>query len=266
MKCIICSSQMSFFFSKSFDTYDLAQVDYWKCQSCGFVISKTHADLSDSDWKKLNYKYHNSFLGKNFNTDDPRWINRLNVQAEIIDDLVNLGVLPNTKWLDFASGDGKLSALLKNKYKLTLLNYDKYTPTGDNFLAEKDLTPLGFDFVITTSVFEHIVKRDDYDYIASLITKDGIMGLHTLVREDIPNDPNWFYLLPVHCAFHTNKSMNLLLQQWGYKSSIYNVDARLWLFFKSKSDNIETMIAKANKRALSKPKYLFKNGFMDYWK
>jgi hypothetical protein len=92
------------------------------------------------------------------------------------------------------------------------------------------------------------------------------MGLHTVVCENIPLDPTWFYLLPVHCAFHTNRSMEILLQQWGFKSSLYNIDARLWLFFKSKSNEIEAIIHKANERVASKPKYIFKRGFVNYWK
>ncbi len=257
---------MTFYFSKYFDLYNLGRVDYWRCQTCGFVISKTHAGLSELDWEKLNHEYHSAYLGKDSNADDPRWINRLNTQAEVINDLVDIGILSRNKWLDFASGDGKLSNILKNKYKLTLLNYDRYMPVGENFLTKKDLDSSGFDFVLTTSVFEHIMKRQDYDRIAALVSEDGIMGLHTLVCENIPYDPAWFYLLPVHCAFHTNKSMDLLLHQWRFKSSIYNFDARLWLFLKSKSNEIEAIIDKANERALSKPKYLFKTGFMDYWK
>jgi hypothetical protein len=139
-------------------------------------------------------------------------------------------------------------------------------PIGNNFLTEASLTPQSFDFVLTTSVFEHIIKRQDLDNIAALVTRNGVMGLHTLVCENIPEDPNWFYLLPVHCAFHTNKSMSLLLQQWGFKSSIYNVEARLWLFFRNSSDEIQTMINQANNRENSKPVYIYKHGFVDYWK
>jgi len=257
---------MKFYFSKYFGEYNLEYVDYWQCQFCGFVISKTHLNLSTSDWENLNRDYHNIFLGKDFNADDPLWINRLNAQADIINDLVDIGILPRKRWLDFACGDGKLSTILKDTYGLTLLNYDKYTPVANNVLTENDLALKSFDFVITTSVFEHIMKRQDFDYINSLVTEGGIMGLHTLVAEKIPDDPNWFYLLPVHCTFHTNKSMSLLIRQWGYKASIYNVDARLWLFFKSSSNEIETTIHKANSRDASDPKYLFKKGFMDYWK
>jgi len=245
MECIVCNSSMRFFFSKQFDSFNLEQVDYWKCVSCGFVISRTHAEMSESKWKELNAAYHNAYLGGDSNADDPRWIERLNAQAEVINDQVSLGILPQSRWLDFASGDGKLSTILADKYGLTLLNYDRYVPIGANFLTEQQLDPHGFDFVITTSVFEHMVKRGDYDRVAGFVSPNGIMGVHTMVCEYVPADPNWFYLLPVHCAFHTNRSMSILLNQWGFKSSLYNVQARLWLFFRSIGEEIGIIIEKA---------------------
>ena len=265
MECIICNSSMQFFFSKHFDAFNLAKVDYWKCSSCGFVISRTHAELSASKWEELNTAYHSAYFGGNSNADDPRWTERLNVQAEVIQDQVSLGILPPGKWLDFASGDGKLSAILADRYGLTLLNHDPYMSMGANFLAKRQLDLHGFGFVITTSVFEHMVKREDFNRVAGLVAKDGIMGLHTMVCESVPAEPTWFYLLPVHCAFHTNESMSILMNQWGFKSSLYNVEARLWLFFRSTGEEIGAIATKANERA-GRPKYIFKRGFVDYWK
>ena len=266
MKCIICNVSMEYFFSKNFSAYALNQVDYWNCPNCNFVISKTHAEMAQADWERLNADYHNTFLGLSTNADDPRWISRLQAQTDVLNDLVELGILHRNRWLDFASGDGKLSGFLREQYQLELLNYDRYMPVGENFLTETSLVPQSFDFVLTTSVFEHIIKRRDLDDIAALVTKTGVMGLHTLVCENIPQDPDWFYLLPVHCAFHTNKSMSLLLQQWGFEASIYNVEARLWLFFRSGGSAVQTIIEQANQRAGSRPAYIFKRGFVDYWK
>ena len=113
MNCIICNASMKFYFLKHFGTYNLETVNYWKCGFCGFVLSRTHADLSDRDWEKLNFDYHCTFLGQDGNADDPRWLSRLTKQAEIINDLVEIHVLPRKKWLDFACGDGKLSDILQ---------------------------------------------------------------------------------------------------------------------------------------------------------
>lgn len=64
------------------------------------------------------------------------------------------------------------------------------------------------------------------------------MILYTLVYKRIPADQNWSYFEPpVKCYFHTNKSMSILMDQWGYISSIYFSVAKIWIFFKKESDN-----------------------------
>lgn len=257
---------MVFFFSKNFNAYTLGQVQYWKCRNCGFTISKTHYDLPNEAWQELNFQYHKAYQGKKSNSDDPNWADRLHIQALVLSDLTDIGLLGrSTRWLDFGCGDGKLSSFLKESYGIDLLKYDRYMPPQLDFLTDDDLKTGAFDFVLTTSVFEHFTRREDYDFVESLVSNTGTLGLHTFVSESTPNDPSWFYLLPVHCSFFTNKSMRILFEQWGYKASIYNVEARLWLWFKSDPTEIQSIIERANRRS-NAPKYFFKNDFVDYWK
>ncbi len=263
MNCLICDEKMSFFFFKAFENHLLKEVEYHKCCNCGFVYSKTHAMLNEQEWQELNSS-HADYQGTEYNWHDPRWLERLQAQAKILKDCCDLNLLPiDGKWLDYACGDGKLSDLLRGQQEL--LKYDKFMSKSDGYLNDEEINSQQFDFVITTSVFEHFTKRKDFDFVHSLVADDGVMGLHTLVREDVPNDPEWFYLSPTHCAFHTNKSMSLLLEQWGYVESIYNVEARLWLFFKLNSKNVEQIVEMANTR-IDKPTYIYKKGFVDYWK
>ena len=264
MSCLICNQPTQYFFHKNFDNYSLlGRVDYHKCSNCGFVHSETHRLLSEQEWSELNHAYHIGYQGSDENTDDPRWLERLQAQAYVLADAADLGLIAiDGDWLDYACGDGKLSALLKSKKNL--LKYDKFMQLSD-YLNTAQLNQVHFDLVITTSVFEHLIQRQHFDAIHSLVSEKGVMGLHTLVCENIPCDPNWFYLLPVHCAFHTNKSMALLIEQWGYVESIYNVDARLWLLFKPNTLDVERVVEAANKRA-NTPHYVYKKGFVDYWK
>lgn len=265
MKCVICNSEMAFSFSKRFNAFGLNNVDYWRCQNCGFSMSKTHADMTASDWASLNHKCHSSYQGKEFNPDDPRWIARLGSQAKVLSDAAHIGLLNGDgRWLDYACGDGKLSELLQNKGR-TLLKYDKYMSRQEGYLRDSEIIAGSFDFVITTSVFEHLTLREQFDSVEALVSENGVFGLHTMVCESIPCDASWFYLLPAHCAFHTNRSMSLLFKQWGYVSSVYNVDSRLWLWFKQPPSDIQERIELANQRPTG-PSYIFKNGFVDYWK
>ncbi len=267
MKCIICKNDMVPYFDKRYNKFDLSTVEYSRCVECGFVISKTHVDMTQSEWETLNNCYHSSFHGTDECEDDPRWVTRLNSQATVIADLNSLGLLPNKQpWLDYGCGDAKLSKLLLNDFGLILYKYDRYL--GDHsYLKLSDLKSRSFSFVITTSVFEHIFKRKDLNKISSLVNDNGVFGIHTYVDENITNDPDWFYLLPVHCSFYSNKSMKILFDEWGYKASIYHVDSRLWFWFKTDIDAIESKIQIANKRPGREFLYYhFKRGFMDYWK
>jgi cyclopropane fatty-acyl-phospholipid synthase-like methyltransferase len=258
---------MNPYFVKQFKFPGLETVEYVKCVNCGFVISKTHYELPDEDWQAINEEYHRSYQGKFENVDDPRWIERLQNQAEVIADAVKLGLVSNNSpWIDFGCGDGKLADLLLEKYGLKLGKFDRYM-NNEGYLTENDLESRKFDFVITTSVIEHLIKREMLDEINDLVSDNGVMGLHLLVAEEVPDDPDWFYLLPVHCAFHTNKSMQVLFDAWGYSCSIYNVGAQLWFFFKSNSEKIEKIVNNAQKTpSREKLYYHFKRGFMDYWK
>jgi hypothetical protein len=59
--------------------------------------------------------------------------------------------------------------------------------------------------------------------------------------------------------------MDLLVSQWGYTCSVYGVEAQLWLCFKADPGQIESLVRAANARG-TKPAYIFKRGFVDYWK
>jgi hypothetical protein len=90
--------------------------------------------------------------------------------------------------------------------------------------------------------------------------------LHTVICENIPYDENWFYLEhPVHCAFHTNKSMNILMKQWGFVSSIYSPQAKFWVLFKEEPKDLDVKISYVN-TLFQHEILIYKKGFVDYWK
>jgi hypothetical protein len=251
MSCIICGSGTRFFFAKRFDVHGLGEVEYWRCDHCGFTLSKTHAEMSQADWERLNREHHAAYQGTGIDAGDPRWLTRLESQAEVLKGAAARGLIRPGRWLDYACGDGKLSDLLRERGGPELAKYDRYM-RQPGYLDEAALAPRSFDFVVTTSVFEHLTRREQFDAIEALVAGDGVLGLHTLVCEEVPQDPSWFYLAPVHCAFHTNRSMEILFRQWGYTASVYSVPARLWLWLRREPGNVEG--------------YEFKRGFVDYWK
>ncbi len=264
--CLVCGSPMSFFFSKRFRLRGLDTAEYWRCSACGFVASRTHLEMAPEEWDTLNREWHEAYQGTESDPSDPKWRARLESQARAIGDLQRIGLLNEEgRWLDYGCGDGKLSNLLRTRYGLSLAGHERYMRKRDGYLEESGLLPGSFDFVVTTSVFEHLARREQFDSVDALVSKNGVLGTHTLVCEDVPCDPSWFYLLPVHCTFHTNRSMDALFRQWGYRCSVYSVDAKLWFWFKSGLREVESAIERANRRA-APPAYVFKRGFVDYWK
>jgi hypothetical protein len=92
------------------------------------------------------------------------------------------------------------------------------------------------------------------------------MFVHTVVVDKVPCDPNWFYLdPPVHTALHTNKSMRILMEQWGYNSSIYAPKAKSWLLLKGDASQYAREISNSSKE-LQTEWFILKDMFVDYWK
>lgn len=271
MKCLICSSPSTFYFSKTYDKHfsdlmaDVGEVNYWKCQDCGFVLSKTHAELDQPAWQKLNNDFHHHIE----NLTNSKIINQppYAEQAMMLAMLSVNGVISTTSMLDYAGGYGTLGKLLEKYHRIRLPVYDPFV-TADaeqNYIVKENLAT--YQTVINSAMFEHVLTREDLDQVNRLVDDDGALVLHTVICENIPKDPNWFYLTPpVHTAFHTNKSMGILMQQWGYSSSIYCPPSKCWVLLRNKSPEQTRRQCDSLNQELQSEWFHFKEGFLDYWK
>ena len=263
MQCMVCRSPMAYFFTKQFDCLDLGAVDYWRCPECGFCASKTHLEMSAERWERLNDHFH---AETHHRTDNPYNRNQRYFNQALMLFLVRrVGIVKGGRWLDWGCGVGALAILLKEWFNIELLAYDAYCTPKVNVIDGQDLLPGAFNLVVNTAVFEHIRRRATLDRVESYVHPGGCFAVHTLVREEIPKDPGWMYLLPVHCAFFTNRAMQLLMDQWGYTCSVYNEHAKMWVLFPTKSGPVESRAGRLN-GSLGWEYLHFKRGFMDYWK
>jgi len=262
-KCFICDHESRFYFRKQFDEYGLSNVEYHECPSCGFVFSKTHSEMDAGTWEKLNTSFHEEF-------ENPDTVNSANsppylLQAAMLSILLKYQVINLDSCLDWGSGYGRLSTILDKYFGIQINNYDKYMQPERNFLSTNEIKDKKFAVVINSAVFEHVTQRRFLDEINSHVSDEGCLIFHTVVCEKIPQDPNWFYLLPVHCAFHTNKSMGILMGQWGYSCSIYCPTSKMWILFRKKPKDIEPIVKAINTEFQTDFLY-FKSGFVDFWK
>jgi hypothetical protein len=276
MKCLICQSDQTYYFSKTYETppcdefmKHIGPVDYYRCNNCGFVISKTHCELDNQSWSELNDKCHRYLEDTKNARDNIR--ENLGNQPPYAEQAMMLAVMrkheliSNNKWLDYAAGPGTLSKILKTYFNINLPIHDSFIQYDTE--ATRIETPLqgSYNVVINSAMFEHILCREDLDQVNNLVSRNGALVLHTVICDNIPKDPNWFYLKPaVHTAFHTNASMSLLMQQWGYTCSTYCPKSKCWTLFKT-NDGIEHKIQQIH-RELQSDWLIFKNGFVDYWK
>lgn len=262
VQCIICGSRQTYAFSKHFGRYRLTDVDYWTCERCGFTASKTHVDMSGTAWAQLNLDFHNDHFARDDNpyNRNQRYFN----QALMISLLTRWGLVHGGEWLDWGSAEGRLSAQLERHFGLVLHNFDRYLAPALRAVEEAALTPGRFDLVVNTAVFEHVRSRETLNEIHALVSTNGCLAVHTLVCGGIPRDPDWMYLLPVHTAFHTNRSMELLMSQWGYTCSVYNEHSKLWVMFRGEASDVERRVNEFNE-FLGWEYLHFSVGFMAYW-
>lgn len=230
MDCFVCRALMVPAFTKAFADENLGMVQYVSCSQCGLIISETHYGMTDKGWGDLNHEYHDHYFGTDDNPDDALWLTRLQHQKRAIATLAFSGMF-GSKAIDYGAGDGKLADALANE-GLPVSKYDKFMPGTEGYLQDEDLKPSSFDLVINTSVFEHVRGRDTLDEIASLVSPDGTMALHTWISSNIPRDPSWFYLLPVHTTFFSAEAVKRLMEGWGFKSCIYHIPGMMWFFSK----------------------------------
>jgi hypothetical protein len=271
MKCIICDSETGYFFSKTYDEYpfdefmrNIGTVDYYKCHTCGFVISKTHCDLDGSLWSELNYNFHH--YHENPGIDNQVHQPPYPEQAMMLAILGRNGIIDTNSMIDFAGGYGRLSNILAKYYNLKLPIFDPYVQQKESIQYMNKAELRAYKTVVNSAMFEHVLCRRDLDQVNDLVEPGGCLILHTVVCENVPLDPNWFYLRPpVHTAFHTNKSMEILMKQWNYRSSIYAPSAKCWVLLRDSIETVEKNISTINEE-LQGNWFCCKNGFVDYWK
>jgi hypothetical protein len=271
--CIICESRTHPYFTKQYAETKLSDAllaEYFKCPECGFVYSRTHQEMPKSNWEALNLRCH-----KSFESDlSSRTINQPPYagMAMAMNILAKNGIIHIDRSLDYAAGYGTLSKILSKYFGTNIDCYDKYVfdNSSTDYVHYVSSIALGdYPLVINSAMFEHVVARQDLDEVNGCVAADGVLMLHTLVCENVPADPEWFYLDPiVHCAFHTNKSMGILMNQWGYSDSIYAPIAKSWFLFKKDNPAIEDLagIVKRINSQFQSEMFHHKKGFVDFWK
>lgn len=278
MKCFICNGEMKPYFSKKMGLSKRGMHEYMRCEKCGIVIDRTAYEQDIDQIKEDIIIAHTSYQKSDINPDtDLNWIERLNRQAKLLVQFYSEGIFQtNIRVVDYGCGDGKLSEYFQQKCRVLLdhkaanecspkiLKYDKYMkPDNDNsYLSDCEMQQGMFDVVITCSLLEHLIGKKDIDEVFCLLNDRGTFCLHTLICEEVPRDPDWFYLLEGHVTLWTNAAMKYIYKQYKFVGCAYNLETRMWFFFRDR---------KLFHKLIEKEKMLdgvweTSTDFIDYWK
>jgi len=232
LACFVCEALTEPAFSKTFTWHDLGEVSYVRCPSCGFVASSTHAAMSEAQWADLNHAFHIARDPAANRSSAARAFTRLEGYAAAIADAARAGAIATVgTWLDYGCGEGRLAGLIEAATSHPVLRYEPYMPKSDGPWVDR--AGQGHALVVNTAMFEHVLDRASLDAVVDALHFDGVLALHTVIGPEVPNDPEWFYLLPPHCAFFTNESMRRLCEQWGFSVTAYHERGKLWLLSRS---------------------------------
>ena len=270
MKCIICDDfDMQHYFNK---IYYGRQYEFVKCPRCGMVIDKTIYEMDSEDWEKVNNIHIRMYNPTDKNNELKRHENRLIPQAGFISDLYLNGIISkDDRVVDYGCGDGLLTRMVDNllpnyaKDRFSLIGkYEKYLQgEGNDYYEDSDMLSESFDVVISLAVLEHMIGFDDIDGFFCLVNNTGMAIIHTLICEEVPQDPEWFYIWePFHCTLWTNKAMEQVFNRYGFVGCSYHTEAKIWIFYK----DLDKYEYSKSKRDMLRGSSVYKRGFIDYWK
>lgn len=134
---------------------------------------------------------------------------------------------------------------------------------GKSYYTDENIKSRSFDVVVSCSVIEHLVGMEQIDEFFSLAKPEGTICLHTLICEEVPNDPDWFYLTPEgHCTIWTNRAMSEIYKKGNYIGCAYHLESQMWFFF---GDCVRYETLKTTKDHILGT-WFFSDQFIDYWK
>jgi hypothetical protein len=103
------------------------------------------------------------------------------------------GLINTDTMLDYAAGYGTLSRIISKYFNLEMPIFDPYIK-GEGSSRYVDREDLGtYKTVINSAMFEHVLERAHLDELFNLVDSDGCLIIHTVICENVPKDPEWFY-------------------------------------------------------------------------
>lgn len=201
MKCKICDNQVNFFASaKLLGKYN---VNYFQCQSCGFVQTE------EPYW--LEEAYCNPIA-----KSDTGLVTRNIVFSKLVSKVILSIFDPESRFLDYGCGYGLFVRIMRN-LGLKFYGYDTFC---DNIFAKEFEVKENLDtyeLVTAFEVFEHF-KNPCIDIKNILKLSRNILFSTELLPAHNPRPTEWHYYAPhegQHISIYTSKSLDFIAKKYN---------------------------------------------------
>ena len=194
MKCILCSSNTSLFYTENNKTY-------YQCSHCESICLDTKNFPSNNEELERYLEHNNDIEDLGYQKF---------VQPIVVSVLENFN--KNHNGLDFGCGPGPvISKLLKDKnYNIT--PYDPFFANNQRALTKK------YDYIVCCEVIEHFYNPlKEFKLLKSLLKPNGKLFCMTdLYTEDI-NFKKWYYKNDqTHVIFYHKNTFNYIQKKVGF--------------------------------------------------
>ena len=194
MKCILCSSNTSLFYTENNKTY-------YQCSHCESICLDTQNFPSNNEELERYLEHNNDIEDLGYQKF---------VQPIVVSVLENFN--KNHNGLDFGCGPGPvISKLLKDKnYNIT--PYDPFFANNQRALTKK------YDYIVCCEVIEHFHNPlKEFKLLKSLLKPNGKLFCMTdLYAEDI-NFKKWYYKNDqTHVIFYHKNTFNYIQKKVGF--------------------------------------------------
>ncbi|MGP8214407.1 MAG: class I SAM-dependent methyltransferase [Bacteroidia bacterium] len=202
MNCKICNSGTApFYKGKILNKYE---VDYFKCNSCGFVQTENPYWLKEA-YNEAIAQLDIGLAARNIDF------------SGVVEKLI-LTFYPGTNnYLDYGGGYGLFVRLMRDK-GFSFYRYDSYC---QNIFAQyfdwKDCSVKKFDMITAFEVFEHL--PEPLSDIEKMFELSDTVFFSTLIVPTTGNEfENWWYRAPLsgqHIAFYSMDSLNVIAKKFN---------------------------------------------------
>lgn len=198
--CKICNSNSNYLF----DAQILSKyvINYYKCQSCGFVQTENPYWLGEA-------------YSSSINLVDTGLTRRNVLASKSVSTILFFCFDKKAKYLDYAAGYGMFTRLMRD-VGFDFYTHDPYTP---NLLARGfDYNPQDIIELLTTfESFEHFVEPLVEIEKMLAISRNIFFSTHLIPSPTPPIDKWWYYGTEhgQHVAFYTPKALNYIANKYG---------------------------------------------------